>query len=657
MARSVLPIDSYLDQICLLVIRHQVVIIAAETGAGKTTRVPIKLLSLLTDPDERVIAAMPRRIAASEAAKRVADEEEDILGGLVGYQTAFDRAMSSETRLLYCTDQIQLIKEIAGNGDCVILVIDEIHEHNWRQEMLLAWVKKQIGMGAVFKVVIMSATADTERLSAFFDNAPVINVPGRTFPVVRRHIETTSTGILPAVINEAELSLRQDKNTLVFVPGLGEIETVVESLSTRLEGKAQVVALYADQTPAEQALAFAQDGLICVVATNIGETSLTIPGMDAVIDTGQVRIVLLENNIETLVTQNAPQDSLDQRAGRVGRTKPGTYTLCSHLPYEMRPKHQIPEIQRVSLGQPVLMLAMVDESPASLEFYHKPPQNGLAAAAFRLRMLGAMTPHGEVTDLGREMARIPLDVSVAAMVIEARKRNVLAEVLTIAACIEAKSVRARKNSDWVALLKTNLGSRVVQSDLLAELDCYERALEMTDENRLLAGIHLKRFSRAQEIREHLVRKLDLPVEVLLGGSTNRNEVVKACMVGFVDMIYRPIQTQKSQTGKKLEVKKQFSNGSGHPRILSRDSQVSPDNDFVVGIPFSFEAPQTSGDTKMLHLLLFVSALPKAWLPEIMPTYLVSRAYHNRLADPARFRPPGSSSLSTRRSKKSKKHVA
>jgi len=308
-----LPIEKFRADIVTAVEENSVVIITAETGAGKSTQVPQFLLEAGYD----LVITQPRRLAARSVAERVAEEIGEELGQTVGFRTAIDRQDSSATRCLFCTDGLALVRELVGQNEG-ILVLDEVHEWNENMEVLVAWVKKAIAAGSDMKVVLMSATLEAEKLSAFFDGAPVISVPGRTFPVT-----VQEPGM--RLIDDVKTLVEQGRNVLVFQPGKQEIQDVCYALE-QADVNAEVLPLHGQLSPPDQKLCFAHYGRPkVVVSTNVAQTSVTIDDIDAVVDSGMERRIELANGVEGLYLKPISLADSAQRKGRAGRVKPGVY--------------------------------------------------------------------------------------------------------------------------------------------------------------------------------------------------------------------------------------------------------------------------------------------------------------------------------------------
>lgn len=590
-----LPIDARKKEVLELVERSDDCLITAATGAGKSTQVPQWLL----DAGYRVVVTQPRRIAAKSLAQWIARRRHEPLGKRVGFRTAQERRDSAETDLLYCTDGLQLVRELAGKGvrgKKTVLILDEVHEWNLNIETLVAWVKKQRKEGAEFKVVLMSATLETEKLAEFLGregkSAPFLKVEGRLYPVEERYAGASE------LIAEVTALVKAQRNVLIFQPGKSEIEKTITALkSSGLD--AEILPLHGELDPDEQEKVFAHYlRPKIVVATNVAQTSITIDDIDAVVDSGMERRKELVDGIEGLYLKPISQADCQQRKGRAGRCKPGVYVLCARESTTDRQDFPKAEIHRTRLDQTVLRLANIGIDATALEFFHQPDRVTLKEAKRALIALGAMNEQGQVTEIGRAMAEMPINVHLARMVVEAEKYDCVADILTIAACLEADGIRDR-TSNWRALTKET------ESDLLADLDLYRAAGTMKGDEMKTRGIFAKSFFRAKEIRRSLADSLQR-VGIRFGagkGNGDREKILRSVVAGMVDHLYQ------SDYGRYRR--------NGDTRELGRESIVTG-GQWVVGVPKDIEVPGKRGRTFTLHLLTMCSKVDPTWLLEVAP---------------------------------------
>jgi HrpA-like RNA helicase len=357
-----LPIFDYRSAIIDAVDSNQVTIITAETGAGKSTQVPQYLADHGYD---KVVVTQPRILAARNLSRRVREEwalrTTSDSDPVIGYRTAHERDDSPDTQILYCTDGLQLVREITGAGISAkqVLILDEVHEWNENMEVLIAWAKKRCNEEPRFKVVIMSATIETDTLAAFFGTTAVINVPGRSFDVVKRRGADIITEIITQITTK-------QSNMLVFLPGKSEIQDVTDAIADKARAAGvPVIPLHSqlEATAQQQAFANYPNGKI-ILATNIAQTSVTIDDIDVVIDSGLERRSEVRSGVEGLFIAQISQADCLQRAGRAGRTKVGEYILAPYdtmqcLEFSDRPEYALPEILRKHIDRLTLRLANV----------------------------------------------------------------------------------------------------------------------------------------------------------------------------------------------------------------------------------------------------------------------------------------------------------
>jgi HrpA-like RNA helicase len=584
-----LPIEKFRSDIVTAVEENSVVIITAETGAGKSTQVPQFLLEAGHD----LVITQPRRLAACSVAARVAEEIGEELGGTVGFRTAVDRQDSPATRCLFCTDGLALVRELVGQNKG-ILVLDEVHEWNENMEVLVAWLKKSIASGSDMKVVLMSATLEAEKLSAFFDGAPVISVPGRTFPVT---IQAPGSRL----IDDVKTLVEQGRNVLVFQPGKQEIQDVCYALE-QADVNAEVLPLHGQLSPADQKLCFAHYGRPkVVVSTNVAQTSVTIDDIDAVVDSGMERRIELVNGVEGLYLKPISLADSAQRKGRAGRIKPGLY--IDHCQYDDRPDFPVAKIMRKRLDQTVLRLAIAGFDMEQLEFFHQPNLSDIHDARQTLVSLGCMTADAVVTPIGKLVNRLPVSVQYARMLVEADRLGVVDDVLTVAAVMEVSGITVPPPSrnqpdrpDWRAMVPTEH-----ESDVMGQLSVWQQACDTSKSEMYEKGVSTRDYSRAKQIRQSLQGAVKKHFD--LGSAGRREDILKAVCAGMVDHLF------SGQYGS-------YQNGDGMSRELGTASCVR-DARWLVGKPFDLQIKTRRGPL-VLNLIELASKVDPTWLVEIAP---------------------------------------
>jgi len=596
MKNETLPIHAFHGQIVEAVRNNSVVVITAETGAGKSTQVPQYLL----DEGYDLVVTQPRRLAARTVAERVALEIGEPLGATVGYRTAVERKDSLATRCLFCTDGLALVRELMGQNKG-ILVLDEVHEWNENMEVLVAWAKRQIEAGVDFKVVLMSATLEAEKLAAFFNGAPVISVPGRLFEV---EVKQAGAGLA----DDVATLVAQGRNVLVFQPGKQEIEDTCDALR-QMQVSAEILPLHGQLTPEEQAQCFKHFGRPkVVVSTNVAQTSVTIDDIDAVVDSGMERRIELVDGVEGLYLKPISLADATQRKGRAGRTKPGIY--IDHCRSVSRPDFPVAEIMRKRLDQTVLRLAIAGFDMEAMEFFHQPNKSDIHDARRVLVGLGCMTADGSVTKIGKLVNRLPVSVQYARMLVEADRLGVVDDVLTVAAIMEQGGITVPPPSrnqpnrpDWRRMVPNER-----ESDVMGQLAVWQLGESMPKDEMREKGISLRTYFRAKEVREHLERAVQ---QFFRFGSTGcREDILKAVCAGMVDHLY------KNSYGIYL-------NGEGGGRDLGTASLVRG-ADWLVGKPFDLHI-QTRRGEMTLKLIELASKVNPMWLTEIAPQLVEQKA--------------------------------
>jgi len=456
-----LPVSQRRDDLLEAIAQHQVVVIAGETGSGKTTQIPKLCLELGRGIRGSIGHTQPRRIAARSVAERIAEELETDLGDAVGYAVRFSDKVSDHTLVKLMTDGILLAEiqrdRMLRNYDTII--IDEAHERSLNIDFLLGYLKRLLPRRPDLKVIITSATIDPERFADYFAGAPIIEVSGRSYPVEVRYrpiVDPDSgrgrtddrdqvTAICDAV---TELRREAPGDVLVFLSGEREIRDTADALTGMKLPDTEVLPLYARLSTAEQHRIFqSHRGRRIVLATNVAETSLTVPGIKYVIDAGTARISRYSQRtkVQLLPIEPISQASATQRAGRCGRTSNGIcIRLYSEDDLQSRPEFTDPEILRTNLASVILQMAALDlGSVATFGFIDPPDQRQVSDGIALLGELGALTEQSALTELGRKIAQLPVDPRLARMILEADQRSCVRDVLVLAAALSIQDPRER----------------------------------------------------------------------------------------------------------------------------------------------------------------------------------------------------------------------
>ncbi|MCP3127016.1 ATP-dependent RNA helicase HrpA [Shewanella sp. KJ2020] len=454
-----LPVSLMRDEIAHAIAGNQVVIIAGETGSGKTTQLPKICLELGLGCRGMIGHTQPRRLAARSVASRVAEELQSPLGEVVGFKVRFADALKSESYIKLMTDGI-LLAELTSDrylDQYDTIIIDEAHERSLNIDFILGYLKQILKKRPDLKVIITSATIDVERFSKHFNNAPIIEVSGRTFPVETRYrplVQDSDAdldqieGIFAAV---DELVAEGLGDILIFMNGEREIRDTAEQLSRRNYRDTEILPLYARLSYGEQSKVFSSHrGRRIVLATNVAETSLTVPGIRYVIDPGTARIsrYSYRTKVQRLPIEPISQASANQRQGRCGRVGPGIcIRLYDEADFNNRPAFTDPEILRTNLASVILqMLAIGLGDIAAFPFIEPPDPRHIRDGFLLLEELQAVAnKHGKLvlTPLGRNLAQIPVDPRLARMVVESQQLGCLNEVLIIAAGLSIQDPRER----------------------------------------------------------------------------------------------------------------------------------------------------------------------------------------------------------------------
>ncbi|MCC6644375.1 MAG: ATP-dependent RNA helicase HrpA [Polyangiaceae bacterium] len=496
-----LPISARVRDIAVALHEHQVIVVAGATGSGKTTQLPKIALAMGRGVDALIGVTQPRRLAATSVAARVAEELGSPLGADVGYKIRFDDRTSKGTYVKFMTDGV-LLAEI--EHDRLLrrydtLIIDEAHERSLTIDFVLGWLRRILPERPELKVVVSSATLETGRFSAFFGGAPVIEVEGRTFPVDVLYEPPPddvdqATAVADAVARITALDPRGD--VLVFLPGEREIREAEQALLGRALRHTRVVPLFARLTAAEQARAFADaPERKIILATNVAETSITLPRIVYVVDTGVVRLSRYDARSGTtrLQIEGVSQASAEQRKGRCGRVRDGVCVRLYDEPsFAARPGFTDPEIKRTGLAGVILRMKALSLGDVEEFAFLDPPGARAVAEGYRvLEELGALDERRELTDLGRRLARFPVDPRLARMILEGSRRGCLREVLTVTAFLSVQDPRERPAAALQRADQAHARFRDPASDFVGAL----RLWAFVEEAERRGSSHLRRVCK------------------------------------------------------------------------------------------------------------------------------------------------------------------
>lgn len=560
-----LPIHAQHDALIAALQQHPVVIVCGETGSGKTTQLPKLCLEAGSGQRGMIGHTQPRRIAARSVATRIAEELATSLGARVGYKVRFGDQTSDETRIKLMTDGI-LLAELRSDPDLLAydtLIIDEAHERSLNIDLLLGYLKRLQPRRPDLRLVITSATLDPERFAAFFGSAPILEIPGRSWPVEVRYRplepitdEPTSEerDLFDAIVDAvAECCRAGAGDILVFLPGEREIRDAALKLRRTQPAHTEILPLYARLSASEQARVFKpHPGRRIVLATNVAETALTVPGIRFVIDTGLARISRYSwrSRVQRLSLEPISQAAANQRAGRCGRLGPGLcLRLYAETDFALRPAFTDPEILRSNLAAVILQMAALNLGDPRQFPFLDPPDPRLVRDGYRLlEELHAVDGKGRITARGRQLAQFPIDPRFAAMIVaaSASERGALTEVLSVASFLALQDPRERPAEHAQAADEAQREFRVEGSDFLSILKLWTAWHQTREE---LGSNALKRWCREHflaylRMREWQELRAQLATLARNAGLTRSSEpaapeaIHKALLAGLVSHVGR-----------------------------------------------------------------------------------------------------------------------
>ncbi|MFD2176661.1 ATP-dependent RNA helicase HrpA [Veronia pacifica] len=518
-----LPVSQKKADIAEAIANHQVVIVAGETGSGKTTQLPKICLELGLGVSGVIGHTQPRRLAARTVAARIADELDTEMGKTVGYKVRFNDQVSDETKVKLMTDGI-LLAEIQHDRylnqyDCII--IDEAHERSLNIDFILGYLKQLLPKRPDLKVIITSATIDPERFSNHFRGAPIIEVSGRTYPVEVRYrpvgddeSDESERDQLQAIFDAVdELHDEGPGDILLFMNGEREIRDTADALTKRNLRDTEILPLYARLSASEQNRVFqSHRGRRIVLATNVAETSLTVPGIKYVIDPGTARIsrYSYRTKVQRLPIERVSQASANQRKGRCGRVSDGIcIRLYSEEDFLSRPEFTDPEILRTNLASVILQMTAIGLGDiAAFPFVQPPDSRNIQDGVRLLEELGAMQAgkqgdHKRLTPTGRALARLPIDPRLARMVLEASRHGALKEVMIIASALAIQDPRERPSDKQQASDEKHRRFNDKDSDFLAFVNLWDY---LTEQQKALSGNQFRKQCKKDYLNYLRVRE-------------------------------------------------------------------------------------------------------------------------------------------------------
>ncbi len=607
--KSPLPIDDVLPELVETLRAGSSAVLVAPTGAGKTTRVPPALLAAGIVGERRIVMLEPRRIAARAAARRMAEENGWTLGAEVGYQVRFDRRAGPSTRILVVTEGIlvQMLQADPFLEETAAVLFDEIHERNLQTDLSLAMARRvQREVRPDLRLLAMSATVDPGPIASYL-GAPVIESQGRLHPVEieyldarRGRLDSAQEPPLPPRVAAAVRHAleRSPGDILVFLPGVGEIQRAGEALaSLAAERDLAILPLYGDLPPERQdAVLRPLDRRKVVLATNVAETSVTVDGVTAVVDSGLVRRLRYNpaTGLDRLELGRVSRASADQRAGRAGRQAPG---LCLRLWGEWEhpalPERETPEIRRVDLTGPALqLLAWGEGDLASFDWFEAPDPAALTAATDLLHRLGATGPHG-LTAIGTAMARLPAHPRLARLLLEGHRLGHPREAALLAALLAERDPfpRAPRSARGTGPRRSS------RSDLLDRLDALE-AFEHRDRSGPDLNVGAARFvlQARDQLADMIRRELGPPP----GTSKDRDEsLLRSLLAAYPDRVAR---RREPRSPRSVMV------GGRGVRLAEESTVLDPELFLALDLDAGRSVPQSEA------LVRLASEIDPSWLP-------------------------------------------
>jgi ATP-dependent helicase HrpB len=612
-----LPIDALQADLVAACGRVRRLVLRAPTGSGKSTRIPQMLLDLDLVQGQ-IVVLQPRRIAARLLAARIAQERGVRLGGEVGYQIRFERVESAQTRIKFVTEAL-LLRQMASDPELKgvgAVVFDEFHERNLHSDVALALARRlQETHRPDLLIMAMSATLDTEGVAKWLGSAETLAADGRAYPVQVEYTHLPRNSTRPIWDAAAEqvrrvLSEEAEGDILVFMPGSYEIMRTIGAVRNLPEsGGVDILPLYGELPPEEQDRAVKPSpGRKVIVATNVAETSLTIPGVRAVVDAGLARIARFDphRGIDTLLVEPVSQASAEQRAGRAGRTGPGRcIRLWSQTDHEARPLREVPEIKRVDLSETILLLLSSGwGEAATFPWYEKPDDKALQRALTVLADLGAVDAQGKLTHLGRRMSVFPAHPRYARMLLAAGDLDCVYEVCRIAGLAQGRDILFRKVDDRTENARDSV-EQEDGSDFFPRLALLQRAVEMKFDADACDrfGVHGQAARQADQAARQFLRLAEgqgLPVSDRVADPA----AVRRCLLlGFSDRL--AVRLDAGTVRCALV--------HGRTGELRRESSVRKARLLVAAEVDEIQA--RGGVTTYLSL---ATAIEEAWLQELFP---------------------------------------
>ncbi len=614
-----LPIDSLLPEILARLKQSANLVLKAPPGAGKTTRVPAAMLDARVVGDGEVWVLEPRRLAARMAARRVAEERGERLGETVGYQVRFEEVASRQTRLRFLTEGV-LTRRLLSDPKLKkvgAVVLDEFHERHLQADLALALLKRlQQTARPDLKLLVMSATLNAGPIAGFLDEAPTLVSEGKRFDVAIEHLPRESNQPLAELVASSVKRLVEEKldgDVLVFLPGAAEIrraQTACSALADRHE--LLILPLHGDLSPAEQDLAVKpSDKRKIILSTNVAESSVTIDGVVAVIDSGLARIAGHSSwsGLATLNVARVSKASATQRAGRAGRTRPGRcLRLYTEQDFNARADHETAEVHRLDLTEAALELHSAGIADLnSFGWFEAPPVAAIESADNLLRKLVAIDGQGSLTAIGKQMLRYPLHPRQSRMLVEAESRGVFDEACVIAALIGERDIVA---SEMFSGRRTpTIAKHHSPSDLLDRLDLFAEAERANFSASALRELNLDVGATlsVNRVRRQLGSRASKPFGSERISAATDDDLLISILAGYPDRVAR-----RRDLPNLKDEKSELLLSAGGAASLSQSSSVRQ-SEFLVAVDAE-ERREASGQTN--RIIRLASAIEPEWLIDL-----------------------------------------
>ncbi len=620
-----LPIDPQLPHIVESLRRHKSLVIAAAPGAGKTTRVPRALYEAGFADRGDILILEPRRLAARLASARVAEELGESVGTTVGYSIRFETVGGPGTRIRFLTEGVlsrRILRDPELEGVSVI-ILDEFHERHLTTDLAIAFLKRLQDRRPDLRIIVMSATLDADPIASFLQ-APVIRGEGSPFPLDIEYEERRDDRPLDEKVAAAVARLSRgglDGHVLVFLPGSYEIRRAAEALTPAAKQVGfLVLPLHGDLTAAEQLRAVLDSAAHKIIlATNVAETSITVPGVAAVIDSGLARMAghSAWSGLPTITVEKVSRGSAAQRAGRAGRTRRGrVLRLYSRADFDARPEQAVPEIRRADLAETLLLLygsGIAD--PSALPWFEAPPAPALTAAGDLLLQLGALERGLRLTETGRRMLRFPVHPRLGRLLVEGDRRGIWKDCCVVAALLSERDIRRDARARLGAAGAARSTHGVGRSDLTELLDLFCEAerhgFETAATERL--GLDSSTVAAVERIRRQL-RRLGKQAEIPSTGTTREEGAEEALLIAILTAFPDRVAKRRAAGSRELVL------AGGGSASLAEASAVHH-AELVVAVDAEERRGRRGSAESRGVLVRLASAIEPEWLAGLYPGML------------------------------------